>query len=126
MNKTPQERADELYPNNRTFCGGVANIAREAYVKGCQETAERLTDIGRTIQLPVPANAKIDKKAAREQILGLLDTCDNVIAFSFMRDGKAALVTCTEDEIYDKLAVAIMRFLQRLAKEVEEDLEGEQ
>ena len=124
MNKTPQERADELYPNNRTFCGGVASIAREAYVKGSREMAEHLADICRTIRLPV--SGKIDKEAAREQILGLLDTCDNVIAFGFMKDGKAALLTCTEDEIYDRLAVAMMTFLQRLAKEVEEDLEGEQ
>ena len=34
------EKANELYPNNRTFCGGVAQIAREAYVKGSDETLE--------------------------------------------------------------------------------------
>lgn len=39
--KKPEQRAQELYPNNRTFCGGVAQIAREAYVKGCGETIDR-------------------------------------------------------------------------------------
>lgn len=38
---TPEERAHELYPNNRSFCGGVAQIAREAYVKGCKESIEQ-------------------------------------------------------------------------------------
>lgn len=37
-----EQRAQELYPNNRSFCGGVAQIAREAYVKGCEETREEL------------------------------------------------------------------------------------
>ena len=32
-----EQRANELYPNDRTFCGGVASIAREAYLKGWSE-----------------------------------------------------------------------------------------
>jgi hypothetical protein len=35
------ERANELYPNSKTFCGGVASIARDAYIKGCQETIDK-------------------------------------------------------------------------------------
>ena len=118
--KTPQERAEELYPNSRSFCGGVASVARQAYVKGCQETAGPIADTCKMIQLPV--NKKLDKAEARKQITGLLDICDNVIAFGFMESGKVALLTCTEDEIYDKIALAMMHFLQQLAKEVEEDL----
>lgn len=32
----PEERANELYPNNSTFCGGVAQIARDAFIKGAR------------------------------------------------------------------------------------------
>lgn len=38
------ERANELYPNSKTFCGGVASIARDAYFKGCEETIENVTE----------------------------------------------------------------------------------
>lgn len=38
------ERANELYPNSKTFCGGVASIARDAYIKGCEETIENVTE----------------------------------------------------------------------------------
>ena len=34
------ERANELYPNSKSFCGGVASIARDAYIKGVQETID--------------------------------------------------------------------------------------
>ena len=35
-------RANEIYPNNTTFCGGVAQIARQAYVKGWEEVEREL------------------------------------------------------------------------------------
>lgn len=38
----PEERANELYPNNSTFCGGVASIARQAFVKGWEEVEREL------------------------------------------------------------------------------------
>ena len=38
--KQAEQRANELYPNDRAFCGGVASIARDAYLKGCQETLD--------------------------------------------------------------------------------------
>lgn len=38
----PEERANELYPNNSTFCGGVASIARQAYIKGWEEVEREL------------------------------------------------------------------------------------
>ena len=31
-----EKQAQELYPNNKTFCGGVAQIAREAFIKGAR------------------------------------------------------------------------------------------
>ena len=31
-----EEKANELYPNNKTFCGGVAQVAREAFIKGAR------------------------------------------------------------------------------------------
>ena len=31
-----EKKAQELYPNNKTFCGGVAQIAREAFIKGAR------------------------------------------------------------------------------------------
>lgn len=34
-----EQIAQELYPNNRTFCGGVAQIARDAFVKGYRANA---------------------------------------------------------------------------------------
>lgn len=39
--KQAEQRANELYPNDRAFCGGVASIARDAYLKGVQETLEK-------------------------------------------------------------------------------------
>ena len=38
----PEERANELYPNNSTFCGGVAAIARQAFIKGWEEVEREL------------------------------------------------------------------------------------
>ena len=32
-----EKRANELYPNDRAFCGGVASIARDAFIKGWRE-----------------------------------------------------------------------------------------
>lgn len=38
----PEARANEIYPNNSTFCGGVASIARQAFVKGWEEVEREL------------------------------------------------------------------------------------
>lgn len=35
-----EEKAQELYPNNKTFCGGVAQIARDAFAKGARMQKE--------------------------------------------------------------------------------------
>lgn len=35
-----EEKAQELYPNNSTFCGGVAQIARDAFAKGARMQKE--------------------------------------------------------------------------------------
>lgn len=31
-----EKKAQELYPNNKTFCGGVAQVARDAFIKGAR------------------------------------------------------------------------------------------
>ena len=50
-----EKQAQELYPNNKTFCGGVAQIAREAFVKGArlQKEADTLhwQDIKRIVEI---------------------------------------------------------------------------
>lgn len=38
----PEARANEIYPNYSTFCGGVASIARQAFVKGWEEVEREL------------------------------------------------------------------------------------
>lgn len=35
-----EKKAQELYPNNKTFCGGVAQVAREAFAKGARMQKE--------------------------------------------------------------------------------------
>ena len=40
---TVSDRANELYPNSKSFCGGVASIARDAYIKGWKESLEIVT-----------------------------------------------------------------------------------
>lgn len=35
--KQAEQRASELYPNDRVFCGGVASIARDAFIRGWEE-----------------------------------------------------------------------------------------
>ena len=37
-----EQKANEIYPNTATFCGGVAQIARQAYVKGWEEVERTL------------------------------------------------------------------------------------
>ena len=40
------ERANDLYPNNKTFSGDVVSIARDAYIRGCQDTMKELHNSG--------------------------------------------------------------------------------
>lgn len=35
--KQAEQRANELYPNSKSFCGGVAAIARGAFIRGWEE-----------------------------------------------------------------------------------------
>ncbi len=64
---------------------------------------------------------KIDKDQARREAIDLLDGYENVLLFGFNKNGQSALVTVTEDEIYDKLGLAIAKQLELLAKEIEEE-----
>ena len=34
------ERANDLYPNSKSLCGGVASIARDAFTNGWKEALE--------------------------------------------------------------------------------------
>ena len=65
----------------------------------------------------------ISKEQARKDIIDALDKYENVIAFGFKTNGEAAMIAATEDEIYDRLGLAIMRFLERIAKEIKEETE---
>lgn len=48
-----EKKAQELYPNNKTFCGGVAQVAREAFIKGARLQKEADTLHWRDIKLIV-------------------------------------------------------------------------
>lgn len=64
-----EQRANELYPNDRAFCGGVASIARDAYLKGCQETRDAfVADIKQRI--------KDNTFGAKMELMDLLSTWD--------------------------------------------------
>ena len=62
---------------------------------------------------------KIDREQARKDALKVLDEYENVLVFGFKRNGQSALVGVTEDEVYDKLGIAIATMLEKLGKEVE-------
>lgn len=64
---------------------------------------------------------KLDKAVAVNEISGLVRDCPNVIAFGIYKDGKTAMITATEDEIYDRLGLAIAKMLQQLGREIEEE-----
>ena len=46
-----EQRANELYPNDRAFCGGVASIARDAFIRGWEEAlaSVRVTITGKDL-----------------------------------------------------------------------------
>ena len=64
---------------------------------------------------------KISKEQARQDALRVLDEYENVLVFGFKKNGESALVGVTEDEIYDKLGLAIAKMLEQLGREVEEE-----
>ena len=64
---------------------------------------------------------KIDKETARKEALAMLDGFENIIMFGFRKNGDSALVTVTEDEIYDRLGQAMAKQLEILGKEIEEE-----
>ena len=64
---------------------------------------------------------KIDKEQAKQDALSMLDEYENVLVFGFKKNGQSALVAVTEDEIYDKLGLAIVSLLERIAKDVEKE-----
>lgn len=62
---------------------------------------------------------KINKEQARQDALRVLDEYENVLVFGFKKNGESAVVGVTEDEIYDKLGLAIAKMLEQLGREVE-------
>lgn len=64
---------------------------------------------------------QFDKKQAKKEIIAAVEEFDNIIAFGFKKNGEAVKITATDDPIYDILALAIQKFLEQLAREVEEE-----
>lgn len=64
---------------------------------------------------------KIDKEQAKKDIISAVNEYDNVILLGFKKTGDATMITATEDEIYDKLGLAIVQFLNGLKEEVDKD-----
>ena len=62
---------------------------------------------------------KISKEQARQDALRVLDEYENVLVFGFKKNGESVLVGVTEDEIFDKLGLAIQYMLEQMAKQVE-------
>lgn len=62
---------------------------------------------------------------AKKEIIAALDEFDNIIFFGFRKTGEACCLTKTNDAIYDKLALAITALLERTAREVEKEINGE-
>lgn len=67
----PEERANELYPNNSTFCGGVASIARQAYIKGWEESERGLIQMVHELAEAVLFDWDNKADVAREVITAL-------------------------------------------------------
>lgn len=62
---------------------------------------------------------KIDNTQARKDAQRVLDEYENVLVFGFKKNGESVLVGVTEDEIFDKLGLAIQYMLEQMAKQVE-------
>ena len=62
---------------------------------------------------------KISKEQARQDALRVIDEYENVLVFGFKKNGESVLVGVTEDEIFDKLGLAIQYMLEQMAKQVE-------
>lgn len=77
-----EQRANELYPNSKTFCGGVASIAREAYLQGCRDTKEQIrSEISAREQhyCDEIRRKKDDKCITR--IMGMQDECLDLLVY---------------------------------------------
>ena len=56
-----EQRANELYPNDRAFCGGVASIARDAFIKGWEEALA-------SVRVTISGKDLIGKEARHEYL----------------------------------------------------------
>ena len=64
---------------------------------------------------------QLEKEQAKKNIIAAIEEYDNIIVFGFKKNGEAVTITATDDPLYDKLAMAIQKFLERIAREVEEE-----
>lgn len=69
---------------------------------------------------------QLEKEQAKKSIIAAVEEYDNIIVFGFKKNGEAATITATDDPIYDKLALVIQKFLEQLAREVEEECKREE
>ena len=69
---------------------------------------------------------QLEKEQAKKKIIAAVEEYDNIIAFGFKKNGEAVTITATDDPLYDKLAMAIQKFLERIAREVEEECKREE
>ena len=67
----PEARANEIYPNNSTFCGGVAQIARQAFVKGWEEVERELLPMLRELTEAVLFDWENKEEIARQVAIHL-------------------------------------------------------
>ena len=63
----------------------------------------------------------LEKEQAKKRIIAAVEEYDDIIAFGFKKNGEAITITATDDPIYNRLAFAIQKFLEQLAREVEEE-----
>ena len=73
----PEVRANEIYPNNSTFCGGVAQIARQAFVKGWEEVERELLPMLRELTEAVLFDWDNKAEIARETLSQIKEWKEN-------------------------------------------------
>lgn len=87
--------------------------------------AQECTNKGRAL-LTKKNMEQLKKEQAKKEIIAAVEEYDNIIAFGFKKNGEAVTITATDDPIYDKLALVIQKFLEQLAREVEEECKREE
>ena len=87
--------------------------------------AQECTNKGRAL-LSKRNMEQLEKEQEKKKFIAAVEEYDNIIAFGFKKNGEAVTITATDDPIYAKLALAIHKFLEQLAREVEEECKREE